>query len=63
MLEKTMETNIIAKEVTIMIEKESLKLAYLYLLEMKDFDMILGIDWLSKNHTIIREGSFFVLGK
>lgn len=28
--------------------------AYLYLIDMKNFDIILGMEWLSRNHTIFK---------
>ncbi|XP_022854046.1 uncharacterized protein LOC111375453 [Olea europaea var. sylvestris] len=50
---KTLCTNQMTKSMKLEIEGKILE-ADLYLLEMKDFDVILGMDWLGLNHATIR---------
>lgn len=48
-----MNTNQIVRAVKLEMNGKELK-ADLYLLDMKDFDVILGMDWLGSNHATIR---------
>ncbi|XP_022893866.1 uncharacterized protein LOC111408328 [Olea europaea var. sylvestris] len=50
---KTLCTNQMTKSIKLEIDGKILE-ADLYLLEMKDFDVILGMDWLGLNHVTIR---------
>lgn len=50
---KTLSTNHITKDIRLQSNGE-VRDANLYLLEMKDFGILLGIDWLGSNHTIIQ---------
>ncbi|XP_022871480.1 uncharacterized protein LOC111390648 [Olea europaea var. sylvestris] len=50
---KTLCTNQMTKSMKLEIDGKILE-ANLYLLEMKDFDVILGMDWLGLNHETIR---------
>ncbi|XP_022897447.1 uncharacterized protein LOC111411117 [Olea europaea var. sylvestris] len=50
---RIMNTNQIAKAVKLEMNGKELK-ADLYLLDMKDFDVILGMDWSGSNHATIR---------
>ncbi|KAH6807774.1 hypothetical protein C2S51_028882 [Perilla frutescens var. frutescens] len=50
---KTLRTNRMAKNVKLDISEKNIG-ADLYLLEMKDFDVILGMDWLIKNYATIK---------
>ncbi|XP_022868589.1 uncharacterized protein LOC111388143 [Olea europaea var. sylvestris] len=52
-LGKTLCTNQMTKSMKLEIDGKILE-ADLYLLEMKDFDVILGMDWLGFNHATIR---------
>ncbi|XP_022870423.1 uncharacterized protein LOC111389709 [Olea europaea var. sylvestris] len=49
---EVINTNQMVKDVKLEIEGKVLK-AYLYLLRMKDFDVILGMDWLGRNYATI----------
>jgi hypothetical protein len=50
---RTLNTDKLAKSVDLGIEGKTLE-ADLYLIEMKDFDVILGMDWLGSNYATIR---------
>lgn len=50
---ETLTTDKLAKSVNLDIEGKTLE-ANLYLIEMKDFDVILGMDWLGRNYATIR---------
>ncbi|XP_057779913.1 uncharacterized protein LOC130998515 [Salvia miltiorrhiza] len=50
---KAVEIDRLAKGVQVEIEKIILE-AELFILEMTDFDVILGMDWLSQNHAVIK---------
>lgn len=50
---KIVRTDRMAKDVSLEICSKNIR-ADLYLMDMRDFDVILGMDWLSKNHANIR---------
>ncbi|XP_057808412.1 uncharacterized protein LOC131022884 [Salvia miltiorrhiza] len=50
---KAVEIDRLAKGVLVEIGKRTLE-AELFILEMMDFDVILGMDWLSQNHAVIK---------
>ncbi|XP_057792547.1 uncharacterized protein LOC131009274 [Salvia miltiorrhiza] len=50
---ESIKTNRIARKISLNFRNRKLE-ADLYLIEMHDFDVILGMDWLSRNHATIK---------
>lgn len=50
---RTLKTDKLARTINLDIKGKTLE-ADFYLIEMNDFDVILGIDWLGSNHATIR---------
>lgn len=50
---ETIKNKNLAKEVKLMVNDQEME-ADVYIIKMNDFDIVLGIDWLSRNHETIR---------